>query len=123
MTAKTYTPDSSIGQRLAEVQRLKLEIDRLNEQLDEHKAYLLGHAIRNDYGTLRLQGQPVTLQRKGRTTWTYSEALTRREAAIKAAKQREQQDGTARATVAEYAAVTFSVKASNLAAALASATR
>lgn len=123
MTVKTYTPDSSIGQRLAEVQRLKLEIDRLTEQLDEHKAYLLGHAIRNDYGSLRLQGQPVALQRKGRTVWTYSEALTRREAALKAAKQREQASGAATAKTTEYAAVTFSVKASNLAVGLAVATR
>jgi len=109
MTAKTYTPDSSIGERLTEVQRIKLEIDRLNEELDGHKAYLLGHAIRNNYDSLACGA--VTVSRRQRASWTYSEALQKVEANLKDRKAREQKNGTAINSPTEHVVVTFSAKA------------
>ena len=109
MTVKTYTPDSSIGKRLSDVQRIKLEIDRLNEQLDEHKAYLLGHAIRNDYTTLQLGA--LKISRRERAFWSYSEALQDAEAKLKDRKVREQKNGTATNTPTEHLVINFSVKA------------
>jgi hypothetical protein len=109
MTVKTYTTDSSIGERLSEVQRIKLEIDRLNEELDKHKAYLLGHAIRNDYTTLQLG--PLKLSRRERASWSYSEALQDAEAKLKDRKLREQKNGTAINTPSEHLVINFSVKA------------
>lgn len=109
MTAKTYTPDSGIGERLTEVQRLKLEIDRLSAELDEHKAYLLGHAIRNDYDSLSCGA--VTVSRRERASWTYSEALQNAEANLKDRKAREQKNGTAVNNPTEHVVVTFSAKA------------
>lgn len=105
---RDYTPDSSIGKRLAEVQRLKLEIDHLNDLLDEEKAYLLGHAIRNDFDALRCGA--VTVSRRERPSWTYSEALQDAEAKLKQRKNREQQNGTAINKPTEHVVVTFSAK-------------
>lgn len=108
MTAKDYTSDSSIGKRLMEVQQIKLEIDRLADQLDEHKAYLLGHAIRNDYDSLRCGA--VTVSRRERPSWTYSDALQEAEAKLKERKAREQRNGTAINKPTEHLMVTFSAK-------------
>lgn len=108
MSAKVYSPDSSIGKRLANVQRIKLEIDRLNELLDEEKAYLLGHAIRNDYDAL--QCGALTLSRRERAQWTYSEALQQAEANLKIRKNREQKNGTAINTPTEHLVITLSAK-------------
>lgn len=108
MAIKEYTPDSSIGSRLAEVQRLKLEIDRLTEQLDEHKAYLLGHVIRNNYDGLRIGA--LTLSRRQKPSWTYSPALYEAEARVKARKVREQKDGTAINKPTEHLVINFSAK-------------
>lgn len=108
MTIKDYTPDSSIGERLTEVQRLKLEIDRLSDLLDAEKAYLLGHAIRNNYDSLRCGA--VTVSRRERASWTYSEALQDAEARLKERKSREQKNGTAVNNPSEHLIVTFSAK-------------
>lgn len=108
MSAKVYSPDSSIGKRLVEVQRIKLEIDRLNEALDEEKAYLLGHAIRNNYDAL--QCGALTLSRRERDRWTYSEALQQAEANLKIRKGREQKNGTAINTPTEHLVISLSAK-------------
>jgi thymidylate synthase ThyX len=108
MTAKDYTADSSIGKRLAEVQRIKLEIDRLTDLLDAEKAYLLGHAIRNDYDSLTCGA--VKVSRRERPSWTYSEALQDAEAKLKERKAREQKNGTAINKPTEHLIVTFSAK-------------
>lgn len=108
MAAKVYSPDSSIGKRLAEVQRIKLEIDRLSEALDEEKAYLLGHAIRNNYDAL--QCGALVVSRRERAQWTYSEALQQAEANLKIRKGREQKNGTAINTPTEHLVVSFSAK-------------
>lgn len=108
MATKNYTPDSSIGQRLTRVQELKLEIDRLTEQLDEQKAYLLGHAIRNNYDTLACG--PLKVSRRERSTWTYSQGVQKAEESLKARKQREQKDGTATAQITEHLMVSFSAR-------------
>jgi hypothetical protein len=108
MTAKDYTADSSIGKRLAEVQRIKLEIDRLTDLLDAEKAYLLGHAIRNDYDSLTCGA--VTVSRRERASWTYSQALRDAEAKLKQRKAREQDNGTAVNNPTEHLVVTFSAK-------------
>lgn len=108
MSTKDYAPTSSIGQRLEEVQRIKLEIDRLTEALDEQKTYLLGHAIRNDYDSLRCGA--VVVSRRERSSWTYSEALQDAEARLKARKAREQANGTAINKPTEHLIVNFSAK-------------
>ena len=108
MTTKIYEPESSIGQRLSEVQRIRLEIDSLTEALDEHKAYLLGHAIRNDYDSLRCGA--VVVSRRERPSWTYSDALQDAEAKLKSRKAREQSNGTAVNNPTEHLVVTFSAK-------------
>lgn len=108
MTVKTYSPDSAIGERLLEVQRLKLEIDRLAELLDAEKAYLLGHAIRHDYDTLACGA--VKVSRRERAAWTYSAALQDAEAKLKERKSREQKNGTAVNTPSEHLVVSFSAK-------------
>jgi hypothetical protein len=108
MTIKDYTPTSSIGQRLAEVQRIKLEIDRLNEALDKEKAYLLGHAIRSDYDSLRCGA--IIVSRRERASWTYSDGLQDAEAKLKARKTREQKNGTAVNNPTEHLVINFSAK-------------
>jgi hypothetical protein len=109
MSIKTYTEDSAIGQRLVELQRTKLEIDRLTELLDQQKAYLLGHAIRNNFEKLTLG--PLTVARRERAAWSYSEALQDAEAKLKARKLREQQNGTATNKPTEHLVINFSAKA------------
>lgn len=108
MTTKNYEPASSIGKRLAEVQAIKLEIDRLTALLDEQKAYLLGHAIRNNYDAL--QCGALILSRRERPSWTYSQALQDAEASLKQRKSREQRNGTAINNPTEHLVVTFSAK-------------
>lgn len=105
---KDYHPTEGIGQRLTEIQRIKLEIDRLTEQLDEHKAYLLGHAIRNGYDSLRCGA--LVASRRERASWVYSEALQDAEAKLKARKQREQKNGTAVNNPTEHLVINFSAK-------------
>jgi hypothetical protein len=106
---KEYAPTTGIGERLAEVQALKVQIDALEAKLDEHKAYLLGHAIRNNLDGLRLG--PLTLSRRERPTWTYSDTLKAAEAKLKARKTVEQQNGTATCKKSEHLVVTFDAKA------------
>lgn len=108
MTTKDYLADSNIGKRLVEVQRLKLEIDRLTDLLDAEKAYLLGHAIRNDYDSLRCGA--VAVSRRERASWTYSQALQDAEAKLKQRKGREQENGTAVNKPTEHLVITFSAK-------------
>lgn len=109
MNVKTYERGTSIGERLDDVQRIKLEIDRLQAILDEHKAYLLGHAIRNDYDALRLGA--MTLARRERVNWVYSRSIKQAEARIKERKQEEQNDGTATSSASEHLVITFDAKA------------
>jgi hypothetical protein len=108
MSVKDYTPDSSIGQRLSEVQRIKLEIDRLTEQLDEQKAYLFGHAIRNNFDSLRCGA--LTVSRRERASWLYSDGVQDAEAKLKARKLREQNNGTATNKPSEHLVISFSAK-------------
>jgi len=108
MATKDYTSDSGIGERLGEVQRIKLEIDRLNDLLDKQKAYLLGHAIRNNLDSLRCGA--VAVSRRERASWTYSKDLQYAEAKVKKRKSREQQTGVAINQPTEHLVVTFSAK-------------
>lgn len=105
---KVYTPESTIGQRLAEVQRIKLEIDKLNEQLDEHKAFLLGHAIRNDYDGLRLGA--LTLSRRVKPAWTYSSTVKQAEARLKHRKLAEQESGVATKVESQHLVINLSAR-------------
>lgn len=105
---KVYEPNTAIGTRLSEVQRLKLEIDQLTEQLDQQKAYLLGHAIRNSFDGLKCG--PITLSRRERVSWVYSDAVKQAERRLKDRKQTEQEKGIAIGTTSEHSVVTFSAK-------------
>lgn len=109
MTIKTYERGTSIGERLDDVKRIRLEIDRLGALLDEHKAYLLAHAIRNDYQALRL-GE-MTLSRRERASWVYSAKVKTAEAKLKSLKIQEQDAGTAKCSVNEHLVINFDVKA------------
>lgn len=109
MTIKTYERGTSIGERLDDVKRIKLEIDRLTALLDEHKAYLLGHAIRNDYQALRL-GE-MTLSRRERASWVYSPRVKNAEQQLKLQKLQEQNAGTAKCNLSEHLVINFDVKA------------
>jgi hypothetical protein len=105
---KDYKPSEPIGQRLLEVQRIKLEILRLEEELDKQKAYLLGHALRIDQDSLRCGA--ITVSRRERPSWTYSHAVQDAESALKQRKAREQRNGTATNNPTEHLIVTFSAK-------------
>ncbi len=109
MTIKAYERGTSIGERLDDVKRIKLEIDRLEALLDEHKAYLLGHAIRNNYDGLRLGG--MTLSRRQRVSWVYSRSIKQAESRLKERKQEEQNDGTAIGSPSEHLVINFDAKA------------
>ena len=108
MTAKDYTSDSSIGKRLLEVQRIKCEIDKLTEQLENEKAYLLGHAIRNNYSSLRIGA--LTLSRRERQTWDYSDNIKRLEKNLKARKENERDQGVATCNKSEHLVINISGK-------------
>jgi len=109
MTIKTYQRGTSIGERLDDVKRIKLEIDRLGALLDEHKAYLLGHAIRNDYEGLQL-GE-MTLRRRERASWVYSARVKAAEDQLKLLKNKEQNAGTAKCSLSEHLVINFDTKA------------
>lgn len=106
---KDYTAGSPIGARISKVQALKAQIEALEAQLDEEKAYLLGHAIRNNLDGLRCG--VVTLSRRERPAWTYTDKVKAAEARLKAQKAAEQKSGAATAKVSEHIVVTFDVKA------------
>jgi len=108
MTIKDYAPTSSIGQRLTEVQRIKLEIDKLTEALDKEKAALLGHAIRNGYDGLSCGA--LTVSRRERISWVYSDSLQEAEAKIKQRKIKEQKSGIAIGKSSEHLVINFSAK-------------
>jgi len=105
---KNYALGTGIGDRLAEVQRIKLDIDRLSAQLDEHKAYLLGHTVRNNLDGL--SSGPLTLLRRARATWFYSDNLKQAERRLKERKLQEQEKGIATSHLTEHLVVNFSVK-------------
>jgi hypothetical protein len=105
---KDYPAGTGIGDRLAEVQRIKLQIDALEAKLDEHKAYLLGHAIRNNLDALRHGA--LVLSRRARATWVYSQAIKAAEAKLKQRKLSEQEAGIAVAKETEHLVVSFSAK-------------
>lgn len=105
---KSYERGTTIGERLHEVQTIKLEIDRLAALLDEQKAYLLGHAIRNNLDGLKCG--PVTLSRRERVSWVYSDAIKQAERRLKDRKQAEQDKGVAVSTTSEHLVINFSAK-------------
>jgi hypothetical protein len=106
--SKIYDESTALGQRILEVQSLKSQIEALEDKLDEHKAYLLAHAIRHDLKALKCGA--VTLSRRERANWTYSEALRKAEAALKTRKTKEQQDGIAVNRPTESLVVNLSAK-------------
>lgn len=108
-SVKDYPAGTGIGDRLAEVQSIKLQIDALEAKLDEHKAYLLGHAIRNNLDALRHGA--LILSRRARATWVYSQAIKSAEAKLKQRKLNEQESGVAVARETEHLVVSFSTKA------------
>lgn len=108
MATKTYERGTSIGERLHDVQTIKLEIDRLTALLDEHKAYLLGHAIRNGFDSLSCG--PLVVSRRERVNWLYSASLKQAERRLKDRKQAEQDNGTAVAVATEHLVVSFSAR-------------
>lgn len=106
---KVYQPTTSIGARIQRVQDLKVQIDALERELDQERAYLLGHMLRQDLKSV--QCGPTTVTRRERANWIYSETVKRSEKTLKARKQREQEDGTAINNPTEHVIVTISAKA------------
>lgn len=108
MATKNYERGTSIGERLHDVQEIKQEIDRLTRLLDEHKAYLLGHAIRHDLDSLSCG--PLVVSRRARATWFYSESIKQAERRLKARKAQEQDKGIAKCELSEHLVVSFSAR-------------
>ena len=108
MTTKIYESNSGIGERLNEAMKLKLEIDRLTEELDQHKAYLLGHMVRHELDSIACG--PIKVSRRARASWTYSDATQRLEQTLKDKKSKEQINGTAVNNPTEHAMITLSAK-------------
>lgn len=106
---KDYASGTGIGDRIAEVQALTLQIEALESKLDEHKAYLLGHALRNDLQTLRLGAFKLSV--RTRQSWRYSDAVKASEAKLKARKSTEQAKGIATATPSQHLVCLFDAKA------------
>jgi hypothetical protein len=104
-----YAANSGIGQRLLELQRLTLEAERVKDALNEQKAYLLAHAIRQNYPSLRCGA--ILASRRGSKSWTYSAKVTAMEAKLKALKEKEQASGTATFVESESLLVNISGKA------------
>jgi hypothetical protein len=115
---REYTPADGIGQRLMEVQRLTLKIDAAKAALEREKEYLLGHVTRNNFPGLRCQATLVSP--RVTVSWTYSDAVKKAEASLKALKQKEQKNGTAVKRDTSSLVVTISGKAALLQAAAAS---
>ena len=105
---KEYSAADGIGQRLAEVQRLTLEIEALKESLDKEKAYLFAHAVRQNYSGLRCGA--LLVSRRVTTSWCHSQATKNAEARVKARKAKEQANGAAIGTKAESLVVNVSGK-------------
>ena len=105
---KEYKPGTSIGDRLAAVQRIKLEIDALNDQLDDHKAFLLGHAIRNKITGFRFGALSLALRDK--SNWIYSPAIKSAESKLKDRKTAEQNNGIAACNVTQHLVINFSAR-------------
>jgi hypothetical protein len=106
---KEYTAESGIGQRLAEVQRLALEAERVKEALDAEKAYLLAHAVRQGLSGVRCGA--TTLSVREDATYTYSAAVQKAETALKLRKEKERATGVATKATKDTAVVTVSGKA------------
>lgn len=106
---KEYAAETGVGQRLLEVQRLTLEIDRAKAALEDHKTYLLAHAIRQNYPSLRCG--PTLASRRSTKSWSYSSAVANLETKLKTLKAKEQANGAATYTEAESLVVNISGKA------------
>lgn len=107
-THKAYKADTGIGKRLARVQELMTTIETLERELDEQKAYLLGHAIRSELHSMQFEYMKATVCET--TRWVYSDSVKQSEKRLKAKKAREQEDGTAIGTKSQHIRVTFSAK-------------
>lgn len=106
---KDYLADSGVGRRLLEVQRLTLEADRIKEALDKEKAYLLAHAVRQNYPSLRCES--ILVSRRTSKAWSYSAAVAALEIKLKTLKVKEQANGTAQSTESESLVINISGKA------------
>lgn len=105
---KEYTAESSIGQRLLEVQRLTLEAETIKEALNKEKAYLHAHAIRQNYPSLRMGA--ILVSRRVSRNWQYTAAVETLEARLKALKAKQQANGSATCTESESLIVNISGK-------------
>ena len=90
------------------IMRLKAEIDALAEQLEEEKLALLQKSIKDQVEGYRLGA--MTVSRRCKQTWTYSEQLQAQKINIKAMEKIEQSTGAATSQKSEHMVITFQAR-------------
>lgn len=108
MTIKDCKPESSLGKSMDRIMALKAEIDVLAEQLEAEKSALLKRSIRDQVEGYRLGA--MTVSRRSKQTWTYSEQLQLQKANIKAMEKIEQTTGAATSQKSEHMVITFQAR-------------
>lgn len=101
------SPDE-LNQQLQAAADLKRQIDALELQLQQHRAWLLTHLQRSGDSAVTLGDFTAAL--RSRASWEYSPRLHHEALRLKNEQQLEQRDGTAINTPTEYVALTFKAK-------------
>lgn len=108
-TPRTYKPQGQLGKRVAEAMRIKLEIDRLQAELDAHKKVILDFV--NTKGISRVDVGDFQVQRKVRHNWTYSVKTQNEMLKLSQLQRFEQASGTAADNPTVYVAFSLNRKA------------
>ena len=104
---RNYSPDGDIGRRLQEAFLLQSEIQRLQQQLDTHRAYFLKHMEQQRLDKIELFG--ITVQRKVRHNWQYTPETHREMLKLQTTQRWEQSKGLATDSPKAYIALTHKV--------------
>jgi hypothetical protein len=110
MSAKVFTESSPIGKRVLRAAALSAQIDRLQAELGEEKAYLLSYATRQGIPGMKANG--FTFSRRMKTSWLFSDAVKALSKRLKALQEKEKDNGTAvKVEGAEHLVLTVSIGA------------